>query len=382
MRIGLVVESLDPRRGGVEQWSYQFVQRVLAQGHAVHVVARECRLPDRSLAPEFHRVEATGRLAFAAEAERQLRSLSLDVIHDTGCGWQCDVLQPHGGARRAAFEQNLLLLPRWLRPLKRLAGRWAPRYREFERLMQRQYDAPGRLFIAISKMVARDLVRWHGASADRVRLVYNGVDLQRFSPALRDAWRERTRREIGVADDETLLLIVAHNFRLKGVATLLAAGKSLLRSGARVRIAVAGGKRVASWRALAERLGVGRQTHWLGAIDDPAPLYAAADVYVQPTFYDPCSLVVLEALACGLPTITSRFNGAGELITPGWQGNIVCDPSDPTELAAAIEPFLEPATRVAAGQAARALAEQHSWAQNVDQILAIYREAAGLRRAA
>src|SRR5207253_1658298 len=102
----------------------------------------------------------------------------------------------------------------WMRPLKRRAAPWLPRYRDFRRLTARQYDNPRRIFLAISRMVAGDLQRYHGVPDEQLRLVYNGVDLERFSPAHREKHRAAVRGRLGVRDDEVLFLIVAHNFRL------------------------------------------------------------------------------------------------------------------------------------------------------------------------
>lgn len=385
MRIGLVVEEFDPRRGGVEHWTYQFAHRVLSGGHEVHVVAGRFASGVEQLGIVAHRVEpGRSKLHFAAAAERALARLKLDVVHDTGCGWACDVLQPHGGSRVASFEQNLLLLPEWLRPLKRRVGVWLPRYREFATLTARQYAADGRLFLAISQMVARDLTRYHGVPAERLRLVYNGVDLERFSPERRAQDREPLRAALGVGPDELLLLLVAHNFRLKGVPTALDAVARLGREGRPVRLAIAGGRRLAPWQRAAERLGVGRAVTFLGSVDDASPYYAAADVYVQPTYYDPCSLVVLEALASGLPVITSRFNGAGELLTEGVEGHVMHDPGDAEELAHLVRPLGDAGLRSRMGDAARRLATTRSLARNADEILAVYAEVAqsGRRRRA
>ncbi|MBX3415495.1 MAG: glycosyltransferase family 4 protein [Pirellulales bacterium] len=383
MKIGLVLDHFDPRRGGVEQWTARFAHWLVRAGHEVHVVASS--FADDALATGItaHEVRGTRtRTGFAAAVEHRLRTLRLDVVHDTGCGWYCDVLQPHGGARRAAFEQNQLLLPRAWRPWKRALARWLPRYREFDRLVARQYADDGRTIIAISKMVARDLARYHGVRPERMRLVYNGVDLVQFTPQNRARYRTPLREKLGVGPDEVLLLIVAHNFALKGVPTLLRAVGRLAASGAPVRLAVAGGKRHAAAARLAARVGVGPRVTFLGSVDDAAPWYAAADVYVQPTFYDPCSLVVLEAFAAGLPVVTSRFNGAGELLTEGREGYLVDDPANVEELAERLRPLLDAGARERMGIAARQLAERHSWDRNCREMLDVYSEIAETRRLA
>jgi UDP-glucose:(heptosyl)LPS alpha-1,3-glucosyltransferase len=101
--------------------------------------------------------------------------------------------------------------------------------------------------------------------------------------------------------------------------------------------------------------------------------YAAADIFCFPSYYDPCANVVLEALAMGLPVITSITNGSGELLTPGQEGYVV-DPDDPQGMAARIAEFFAVDRREAASQAARALAEAHPVQQNFRQITALYEE--------
>lgn len=381
MRIGLVIESLQPQRGGAEHWTWQFANWLARAGHEVHVVAGSfaADVERRGITP--HRIETVrSRVEFAQAIERKLDSLLLDVTHDMGCGWHCDVFQPHGGSRTAAFEQNLLLLPRWLRPIKRTTARWLPRYREFRQLMLGQYMADDRVFIALSRMVARDFERFHGVRREQLRLVYNGVDVERFSPEHRWKYRQVVRDELGVGDDDVLLLIVAHNFRLKGVPTLLAAAGRLMAEDQRVKLAVVGGKRRHSLARLADRLGAAGGTTFVGPVDDAAPYYAAADIYVQPTFYDPCSLVVLEALASGLPVVTSRYNGAGELISEGVEGSIVGDPSDVGELTSCLRPLLDGPVRDRMSFAARALALAHAFDRNCRELLAVYEEVAGRRK--
>lgn len=378
MKIALVIERLDPQLGGVEQWTWQFAQRLLQRGHEVHVVASRFTPQTQRAGIIAHSVEsARSRVKLAERLEQPLRRLAVDVIHDTGAGWHCDIFQPHGGSRIASFEQNLLLEPSYLRPIKRRLAPCLPRYREFDCLMQRQYAGRERTFLALSRMVARDLERFHQVRPEQIRLIYNGVDLERYTPALQSRYRQELRERLGV-QDELLLLIVAHNFELKGVPTLIRAVGLLRSQGQPFRLAVAGGKRLKRYQRLAIEVGAGQAVTFLGPVDDAAPWYAAADVYVQPTFYDPCSLVVLEALASGLPIVTSRFNGAGELVTAGVEGYLLHDPADAEELAERLQSLLSADRRQAMSVAARRLAERHSLDRNCDEILAVYHEHLGV----
>src|SRR5690606_35250548 len=185
MRIGLVIPAFDPRCGGAEQWTWQFARLLLRRGEEVHVLASRFAPQAEELRIQRHALPALrSKWGFALAAAEALRRLRLDVVHDMGSGWHCDVFHPHGGSRRASFQQNLLLEPAWLRPLKRWGSCLLPRYREFERLTRRQYVADGRRFVALSRMVARHFIELHGVPASHIRIVYNGVDLERFSPAL------------------------------------------------------------------------------------------------------------------------------------------------------------------------------------------------------
>lgn len=381
MRIGLVIEHFDPRRGGVEQWTAQFAARLMERGHEVHVVARSFAQSVTATQIVPHPVvDAPSRIDFAQAAQDILESLDLDVVHDTGYGWHCDVFQPHGGSRCAVAEQNLLLLPKWMRRLKKAISGLLPRYRQFDALTARQFADDGRTVLALSRRVAADFTRFHSIPVERTRLVYNGVDTQRFHPNRRREFRGVVRDRLGIGRDELVFLIVAHNFKLKGVPTLLAALDDWRRRGLRARLLVVGGKHSRRYRWWTWFKGLAPLVTFTGAVDDPVPYYAASDVYVQPTFYDPCSLVVLEALGCGLPVITTRLNGAGELVTEGKEGYLLSDPADAQELLSRMEMFFDTDLRRRMGTAARALAEKHSFERNVRQVLAIYEEVLAERR--
>jgi len=381
LKIGLVIELFDTRRGGLEQWCFQFATHLLRRGHVVHVVSqhfceRVRRLPlVRHVVPCGH-----SRFAFAAAAEACLRTLDLDVIHDMGCGWHCDVFHPHGGSRRAASERNLCLYPPVVRPFKAWIQEWLPRYREFDLLNARQYVNDGRLILALSRAVVEDFKHYHDVPRSQVRLVYNGVDPERFSPDHRRRLRHVVRRKAGVDDKTLLLLMVAHNLRLKGVPAVLRAVSRLNARGVPLRLVIVGGKHLGPYLRWARQEGVADVVRFVGTVDDTVPWYSAADVFVHPTWYDPCSLVALEALASGLPVITTEFNGVSELMTPGREGWALKDPADVEGIAQRVEALRDSDLRAAMGEAARNLAIEHPFSHNVDGVLDVYAEVAGRRR--
>jgi UDP-glucose:(heptosyl)LPS alpha-1,3-glucosyltransferase len=357
-------------------------ERLATLGHEVHAIARDFAPSTAQMNVVPHRVACgSSRLAFAAAAEQTARALPLDIVHDNGDGWYGDVLLPHSGIRQALIEQQMMQAPRWWRALKLASMRWLPRYARFRELGARQYGNLERRYLAISRMIADDMQRHHHVPASQIRLVYNGIDVDKFAPEQCAPHRQAIRQRLGVADNEVLLLIVAVNFHRKGVPALLRATANLHRQGMPVRLAVVGGKRLAPWRRQAARLGLDRVATFVGHVGDPRPYYGAADVYVMPTLYDPCSLVVLEALSAGVPVVTSRFNGAGEMLTPGTDGDVLDDPTDDARLAQLLRPYFDAQRLATMRLAARQTALRHSLDQNCREILAVYEEILTSRRA-
>jgi UDP-glucose:(heptosyl)LPS alpha-1,3-glucosyltransferase len=176
-------------------------------------------------------------------------------------------------------------------------------------------------------------------------------------------------------------LFVAMNYRLKGLAPLLHAVARVPR-GKPFRLAVVGHPKDGRYRRLADRLGVADRVRFLGFRADPKDAYFAADFLAHPTFYDPCSLVALEALACGLPVVTTRYNGAAELLSPPVDGVVVADPHDAAELGAALAAMLDPGHRAAAQQAARQAGNRWTFENHYRALLDVFAEVRRTKRAA
>lgn len=372
MEVGLVLNKFDPAAGGVEQWTYQFSRSLISREYNVHIIASKFSENVELITPSVYQVNASGKVEFAHAAKDVIQNLNLDIVHDMGAGYYCDVLQLHSGAFEAGLHQNLIRIPKWKQPFKKILQKWLPRYHSFRTLAQLQYSQPNTQVIALSKMVERDLKHHYQVNDDQIHLIYNGVDIDRFKPIENFEDRTKIRTKLGVGENEIVFLIVAHNFELKGVPTLIKAAKSLIQKGHPIKVIVVGGKRIHKYVRKVTALEIENQIQFVGSIDDPSEYYSASDVYVQPTFYDPCSLVVLEALAAGLPVITSKYNGAGELITVGKEGYIINDPHDPQELAQYMEKLLSHTLRSQMGINARMLAEENTFEQNVDQFINLY----------
>jgi UDP-glucose:(heptosyl)LPS alpha-1,3-glucosyltransferase len=295
-----------------------------------------------------------------------------------GCGWYADIFHPHGGSSVAFREHNLLRIPSW----RRFRLWREKRYREHARVEQRQMADPRAVVVAVSAMVAGHLRTLHDVPEERIRLIPNGVDTVKFSPAHRERLRGPERRRLGVSDDETVFLMVAHNLKLKNAEAAIRALAAVVARGFRARLVIAGGKRPKPFAALARKLGLEPLVHFVEPADDVRSSYAAADACIHPTWYDPCSLVALEALSSGLPLVTTRFNGVSELMNHGVEGFLLDDPADIPGLAECLVSLTNPAVRQAMGEAARRLALGNTLQQQTGRFLSLYEEIAARKGSA
>ena len=211
-------------------------------------------------------------------------------------------------------------------------------------------------------------------------MVHSAVDPLRFAADDRLKRRHDERGRWEVSPDDVVGLFVAMNYRLKGLAPLLNAFALVREKNA--RLVVVGHPETARYQRRSARLGLADRVLFLGHRDDPKDCYFAADYLVHPTFYDPCSLVALEALACGLPVITSRFNGASELLSPPTDGVVIEDPHNAPELAAAMVRMLDRGYLRDAGAAARQAAARWTFEHHYRALLDVAVEARTSRRAA
>jgi len=193
-------------------------------------------------------------------------------------------------------------------------------------------------------------------------VIPNGVDTRHFRPPeSRAQARQAVRHVTGPVPEEGLVLLFAgYEFGRKGLAPAI---EAIARAGdERMRLWVAGGDEPAPYRRLAERLRVSDRVLFLGHQAEMRPLFQAADAFLLPTSYEAFGLVLLEALACGTPLITSGVAGVADFVSEGQEGFLVARPDDPAELAATLERFAGLADRrPGMREAARSLAERLDW---------------------
>ena len=409
LRIAVITESYDPVGGGSERSTRQMVDELVARGHAVTVVAGACRaeVADavgsaqtegavRLTAMGPTRLKTARRLrAFARFARVTLAGGSFDTSLSVTTAVPAAVVQPRGGTVVETQRRNVARRRSGpARAGRRLSFLVNAKQRTLLALERRTFADPGvRTVVAISGYVAEQLAEHHAFPASRTVVIPNAA----VSPAAgfasdADGWarlRRDERERLGLGGHDVAFLFAALNPGLKGWPTLRAAlgrlagpGVAPEARGPRPVALLAGAFDDRDRRALAAA-GLVDVTRVLGRCDDLSGAYAAADAVVLPTWYDPCSKVVLEGLMACRPAITTRFNGAAEWLTPGpktpgegARGVVLDDPGDAAGLAEALTRLCDPATRDRMGEACGGLADVLGMDRHVAALEAVLREAA------
>ncbi|MGH8056393.1 MAG: glycosyltransferase family 4 protein, partial [Candidatus Entotheonellia bacterium] len=230
--------------------------------------------------------------------------------------------------------------------------------------------------IANSVQAMQQIIHHYNIPASRLQVIYNGVDHTRFHPGVRTRFREQQRATWGVPADEMVLLLVGSGFHRKGLGYLVQALGKLHRRGiANVRAVVVGKGHPGPYQRLAATLGVADRVHFAGLCPEVERSYAAADVLVLPTLYDPFANACLEAMACGLPVLTTEANGAAELLHDGINGCVLKTPLSAETLVERLYDLLPSQRRQALAEAGYHTACEYPFSQALDQTLRVYESA-------
>jgi glycosyltransferase involved in cell wall biosynthesis len=304
------------------------------------------------------------------------RGLVPDLVYSPGINClDADAVTVHicfGGFRESLHDalrlsQNSIL--DWPRIIHRRLF-----YRLIATLEPYVYGRAGVSIAAVSNQIAADLTRFC-SSSNEVTVIYNGLDLDCFSPQRRARSRVASRHALSLRDDEFVLLLIGNDWRNKGLNCLLSAMAQV--ADLRLRALIVGSDNPAPFRPLITQSRLERHVQFCPLRADVERYYAAADAYVGPSLDDAFAQPPAEAMACGLPVITSRRNGGSEIITHGCDGLILEDPTDSRGLADMIRDLIDDASlRNRLGAAAAETARRYTWERNAAQMRDFFEEAA------
>ncbi|MBC8108482.1 MAG: glycosyltransferase family 4 protein [Anaerolineae bacterium] len=359
MRIALVILHADPGRGGAERYTIDLAAALTRAGHRVSLLATSfAQVPPGVPEVKLNAPGATRKSRYRRmldSLDKDLHQTSYDIVHAMLPVSRCDVYHPHAGLAVAAIEE------------RKLQAILNTRRRAFASVERELIEEKRPVVVALSDYVKRAIQKHYPMLGDRLMVLFNAVDTDRFHP------------EAPASRDSVRALTIAQDFQRKGLAQTIEALAQV--RDARLRLTVVGKQSPELYQKLSAACGVADRITFAGATSDTRPFYRDADFFVLPTKHDPCSLVVLEALAMGLPVISTKFNGACEIMTDGVHGFVLDDPDDVKALADRMKRMLDPHLRAQMSAACLELRPKLAYEHHLASLLSIYQRAIANRLA-
>lgn len=361
-------------KGGTERDLYQTAEGLRDRGHQVHLFCSEYGVPAPS-DTVAHNIPVipmgrTLRLwSFALLAPRIIKRHGCDVVVGFGRLLSQDVLRSGGGTHR----DFLLRMAQQGGPVRKIWHYLSLYHQSLLQIEKRQFsDRRLMRVIAVSDEVRRDIESNYPIAHDRISVLYNGVDQQRFHPSRRISMRDRVRARWRVPDEAHLVLFVGSGFLRKGLDRLIAIWNRPHLS--RVFLMVAGDDgRIGYYKNWAHAVA-GERILFVGRQDDIENYYASADLVALPAVQEAFGNVVLESLASGVPVVVSREVGAGAILTGCLRRGVVEKAEDPNQLEAGLIAMLEECLKPNFRAAARQLGENYSWESHFQRLEALLDE--------
>ncbi len=383
MRIALVTHNVH-RHGGVPLY-VAALATALAPGHKVTIFSSGCEDVEDS-GVRHRTVRALGSRGFIhlltfSLASSLLLSLSRlkqagrwDIIHahNYDCAALANVITSHF-CEGEGYDQLLHqgsgvtlgeLLQRKIRALLESG------------LVRQSRRKP---IIVLSQRMKREFLSHYASMEDRLPVILSGVDSTRYSPANTLLYRDETRCRHSVAMTDTLVLFVGGYWERKGLSQVIKALPRLRSS--QVTLLVVGSGDATRYRKLARNEGVKQRVIFAGPVEEVWKYYAAADIFLLPSLYEPFGLCILEAMATGLPVVTSREAGVAELIHDGFDALLLEDAGDVADIAAKLDLLVEDVDlRRRLGERARQTAMGYTWSRVAQSTVDVYQQVLTARR--
>lgn len=368
MKLAIVRQAYTPY-GGAERFVSQAMDILAAQGVDLSLYTRRWPGGDSIFTPVICNPFYLGSLwrdwGFGRAVCAALKRDSPTLVQSHERISCCDIFRAGDGVHQVWLDERRRSRS-WL---GRLSIALNPSH-SFRLKAERNVFASAQLkaVICISEMVRQEVLAHFPIAPEKLHVIYNAVDAERFSPAL-ICHRDEIRARFNIPPDAALFLLIGSGFARKGVAPAIAA---IARLPDNAHLLIVGKDKQAARYQAQVGASLARRVHFAGPQMDVRPFYGAADVFVLPTLYDPLSNAVLEALACGLPVLTSSKCGAGEIVL-AQQAGFVCDARDVVALGEHMRRLLDPELRRACAARARAAALELSAEAMTARLLTLYR---------
>ena len=370
MKIAFIRTDFDPY-GGAELFTQRLVESLIQKGVEVHFFARSWK-GEQDKSVHMHLVggprspSVLRQFWFVNSVKRAVQKYSFDLVQSNERTLCQQVYRAGDGVHARWLELRCARFGFW----RRLSIRINPFHRYMLWLEKKMFEDDGlQAVIVNSNMVRREITSRFAIADEKIHTIYNGIDIEKFHPRLRKVEGGLLRRENGIEDAELVVLFVGSGFARKGLLPLM---KAFARSAGGKKLWVVGKGNIRKYQREACRLGIEDSVVFWGPQKETPQFYAAADIFVLPTLYDPFPSVVLEAMASGVPVITTVTSGASEIITPGKDGYVLSDVDAVDELVMYMDRLSDNEFRTGMAHLARRKAEKFSMEKTSDETMKLY----------
>src|SRR3989339_153609 len=397
MKIAFVIYNWAESKGGVERYAYNLANYLSEEGDEIHVFCHRVFEQPKServivhIVPTFPFYAPLKYLFFARNVVRMLNDQEFDVVQHFGRTYYHSprLTKPISQVYRIGYGCHWEYLKYKHPSMNNIFGRIIqylnPRtqivmYLEKKSLSESVLSAVSqedqsasivnrksthKKFICNSMRGKEEIQRYYHIADENIRVIYNAVNLERFNTGNREKYYSKTRNDLGLKESDIVLLFVGNNFELKGLRrsiesfALVSADKRF-----NIKLLVVGSGNAAKYRTIARKYNIENNILFVGLQSQIEHYYAASDIFLFLPLYEPSSNVCLEAMASGLPVITTRINGASEIMSDSIDSFVIPRPSDTGLIAEKIAFLLDPVWRKNMSRAAVLTASKYSFENN------------------
>jgi UDP-glucose:(heptosyl)LPS alpha-1,3-glucosyltransferase len=353
--------------GGAEQFASELTPRLCVHNdYNFHVFANRWQKSDAPIT--FHQIPIISfpkfltTLSFAYFVQRRINRNNFSLVHSHERIFAADIFTLHGIPHRYWVHN----VRRKQMSLYDLATDWVEK--------KLVYESNCKKFIAVSNLTKDIFLKEYKVDSEKVTVINPGVNLNDYAAKDRELCRTKIRKEYGFSPDEPVILFASMNFEIKGLDAVLLALARIKARGKNFKLIVAGKGNIKKYFQMARKTQIADSVVFTGSLNKEKliQLYLAGDIYVMLSKFDTFGMVVLEAMAAGLPVIISGNVGAKDLVREGENGFVVSDTSDADYVAAKIAVLFDENIRSSMAREALATAARNTWAQVTAQYSEIY----------
>ncbi|RCW83289.1 UDP-glucose:(heptosyl)LPS alpha-1,3-glucosyltransferase [Halanaerobium sp. DL-01] len=376
MKIALVHKKYTTH-GGTERYMVGLSKYLIRKGHEVHVFTAKIDSETKKDNIIFHRIPGWGKhigidkYIFAKNAFQSVKKYDFDIVQTFSRVGFGDVIRIGGGCHKIFLDKYLRSIDSTMYKLKKKIEYKLSLNDYFTRYFEKKDFQKGnyKKIVAVSQMVKEEIVDNYDIPEEDIIVNHNGVNIDKFHPDNKKKYSEIIRKKYGISPRDYLILFLGTGFQRKGLKYVIEALKGLGKG----KLMVVGKGKIDRFKKMAEDFSISDRIVFTGPVREVEKYYASADIFVFPSIYDPCANVTLEAMASGLPTITTKSNGASGVIKHGENGYILDSPDDIINIKNYISNLDNTALREKMAEKARKSMLNNSKKDNYEKMITIYK---------